>query len=1290
MGQGDVIAERFTLLELAGRGGMGEVWRARDAQGGGEVALKLMAWADRGTVERFEREAEVLARLDHPGIVRYVADGTDLAGARYLAMEWVGGRSLGALLDAGEGLSLGASVALVRAAAEAIGHAHARGIIHRDLKPDNLLLPDPADPAGVRIVDFGVAHTRAGARLTDSGIAIGTPSFMAPEQARGASDITPAADVFALGCLLFELATGVRAYDGAHAVAILAKLLLEDPPRARERRPELPLSLERALRHLMARAPEERPPDGAAAAALLAGLEGTSLAAPRAREDEQAESTVTLREHAIISVVLGRDSGLKGALEGGPGAPGATRLASLDMLEGVVARFRAALHRLADGSVLAHMSGHGFPTAQAARAARCAIALRDRWPGATLVLSTGPGEVGGGGVVGGVIDRASRLLEAHGRPGRIAVDGVTRRLLADRFALDVEGEGEGEVGFLPEGGGESQVEQRTPLVGRERELSQLGQLVAWSLDTPAAAAALITGAAGIGKSRLRHEVIARAVAGRQAEPLVLIGRGDPVAAGAWGLLRAPLRRLAGVDGSAGPALSRARVQGRFSTPLPSGADAAAIATFMAELVGVPFDARRDPALRAARRDPRLMADRVREAWLAWLEAELTRGPMVWVLEDLQWADVASVRLIGDALKRLSGRPFFVLAIARPGVRDAHPGLWRDQDLTTIALRPVPSTEAERMVRRALGPEAADDAVQSVVERGEGNPFFLEELVRSHAEGLALPDTVLATVQARLAGLSGDARRQLRAASVFGTRFSSGGVAALVGASPEVVGEGLAGLDARDIVRPARMADGTFGDDWVFEHDLVREAAYAMLPGEERARAHAAAGDWLRRSGRGDPMVLARHFELGGALQQAVSLYLAAARAQLDANDLPGAAATARRGLACADDSSGEERAWLRQTLAEALWWTGHFEGAVEASSAVAAEAQVGSPAWCRAAGLLADLLGQLSGALDPWVEQLCRLGETREAPSRELLMALCRLGYQLVMTSRTDEARRVDAAISRVEGLLDEVDLTARARIHSTRGLAALLAGDLGEATKEWEACVACDAEAGDARRVADVSVNLGFALMELGALDAAAACLEGAIAAARSLALELVEANARHNLGMVVARMGRTAEGRALEEQAVATFERGASARSLGAALVYLAQICLLDGDPEAGRAHATRAAEILEPFPPVRAGAWASLAAPELALGRPEAAVVAARRGMAILAQVGALIAGEPHLRATHARALEAAGHLDEAQAAWREAARVLQERADRISDPTLRASFLDAITDHRETLARARGAG
>lgn len=296
---GDVVGGRFRVESLAGSGGMGSVWRAIDQETGRRVALKLLHGRDPRDTARFVREAQLIAGLAHPGIVGHVADGQITETERYLVMEWLEGESLAERLDR-EPLTLAEVLAMGRRAAEALGAMHAHGVVHRDLKPSNLFL-EGNDPERVKIIDFGIARRSAGPDVTRAGVLLGTPGFIAPEQALGDPHVDARADVFALGCVLFKCVTGEGAFGTEDDLTILLRIVKGTAQRAREVKRQVPAEIDDLLAWMLAREPADRPRDASIVAAALARL-STIYGAGRPGDDP-LDDLVTTRSQAIDYVL---------------------------------------------------------------------------------------------------------------------------------------------------------------------------------------------------------------------------------------------------------------------------------------------------------------------------------------------------------------------------------------------------------------------------------------------------------------------------------------------------------------------------------------------------------------------------------------------------------------------------------------------------------------------------------------------------------------------------------------------------------------------------------------------------------------------------------------------------------------------------------------------------------------------------------------------------------------------------------------------------------------------------
>jgi serine/threonine protein kinase len=315
MKPGDVVADRFQVEVLAGSGGMGDVYRARDLGSGAAVALKILHGDEVHEHARFAREAEVLAGLHHPAVVAYIARGVTAAGEAYLAMEWLDGESLADRLKRGR-LSLAETMALASRLAEALAVAHRAGVVHRDLKPGNVMLAG-GDLERAKLVDFGIARVVDRTKLTETGATLGTIGYMAPEQARGGRDIDARADVFAFGAVLFRCLTGRTLFEGNDPVAILVKQATRDAPRLSEVLDGVPPPVDDFLARLLAKAPAERLGDAVVVLAELRKLGAWPAAPPLPVRSQAAPGAPVPAPPAAPSAPIGPGARPAGSLTGG-------------------------------------------------------------------------------------------------------------------------------------------------------------------------------------------------------------------------------------------------------------------------------------------------------------------------------------------------------------------------------------------------------------------------------------------------------------------------------------------------------------------------------------------------------------------------------------------------------------------------------------------------------------------------------------------------------------------------------------------------------------------------------------------------------------------------------------------------------------------------------------------------------------------------------------------------------------------------------------------------------------
>jgi tetratricopeptide (TPR) repeat protein len=1306
--------ERFRVEGEAIEGGMGLVYRAKDLKTGEHVALKVVAEPQGTQALRFQQEALVLAEITHPAIVRYLAHGSTNRGEQYLVMEWLEGETLDDRVRRGP-LRVSETLQLGRRVAEALAVAHKHGVIHRDIKPANVFLPG-GDASQAKVLDFGIARRlfdpQQNLRITSANAALGTPLYMAPEQARGASTIDGRADIFALGCVLFECLAGEPPFAGESPTAIMAKICLDDSVDVARQRPETPADLVALIARMLAKDPEQRPAKAAEVARALGAIAGrflsrdtasdlTAVYAPRT----PASSLVATGEQRMLAAILvsrphpgaaaraaaldpGRTADLAGIL--------AERLADSDLneaglvdLQGAIAPHGARVERLGGGSLVIALSGdqQATPLDQATQAARCALRLKAALPDASLGISTSRADLAGKLSLGDVIDQAGHLL--GGTPaGTIHIDGLTAHLLEPRF----------EIQALPEGAARLLFEKgireaprtlmgmQVPCFGRDREIDILEALWNEACDEPAARAMLMTAAAGGGKSRVRHEFCDRIQRhGRVFE--LLVGRGDPMRDSApFALLGPALLAAAGITGGEPEPVQRKRLTAHASRFLPTK-EALRTAAFLGEMAGLPFPDQDLLPLRAARQDPRLMADQMLMSWLEWLEAECDHHPVLLVLEDLHWGDTPSVNFVDAALRVLPEKPFMVLALARPEVDRRFPGVWKERSPQRINLAPLSPRTSQRMIEHVVG-KIPEESVRWIVERSQGNPFYLEELLRVVRDGgkvgddSNLPDTVLGMVQARFDIFGPDAKLVLRAGSIFGQTFRPAGVKALVDEDRRKdVDRWLEILNTREILFSRPTADLR---EYAFRHALLRQAAYEMLPPSEKRLGHLLAGKYLEQAGEHQGIVLADHFERAGEKPRAIHWLGVAAQQALDADDLVETIGRVERAvnLGAAD----EELCAMRIIESQARVWHGEY---VEAEKA-AGEALLSNEPKTRL-----QAMSSLFEALGPQAKYEKIARHVREIADRPAAPELlnpwldCMVNATAYLAAGGDNEIRgrtlalLEECKEQLEPVLVGRTETMRAHLERTQGRPARAVASVRRAAEHYE-------RIGHRRAACEARGNLGVTLLELGQLEEAEACVRQVLATAQKLDLKYMVGGSLVNLTNILAYEECSGEARATGEEAVKVTSAQNDRRFQGYAEAYLSVTEHLRCDYARAEHYASAAVTTWETVPSCRPFAIALLARALLAQGRQAEALRGARDAHAQLESLGVVDDGEATIRLALAECLIAAGDALAAEDVLDKASSRILASAEAIEDPAIRESFLNRIPEHRRILELARELG
>jgi serine/threonine protein kinase len=1301
---GTVVAQRFQIEAPAGEGGMSTVFRAHDWYTDQTVALKILR-RGRGhprEVERFQREVAWLEKLHHPGIVAYISHGRTPQGMLFLAMEWLDGEDLSRRLGRGP-LDVQQTLVLAARIADALGEAHRQEIVHRDIKPSNLLLRNDKIEQ-VTVLDFGIARDlNSTMSLTATGAVVGTPEYMAPEQARGSHEIGPSADVFSLGAVLYHCLTGRPPFTGQHVASRLAKLLFEPVQPPSVFRPDIPAPLEDLLMRMLDKDPSRRPGDAAALAREIAVLQ----AAPAHELAESARprpAALTTSEEWVMSVVV---ASMHSTID--QSAPTLEADTAVDLpapsstLHEELEAMGARVEWLADGSLVAVQAPAGNALEQVAQAARCALQIKQTWPMASVALSTGTAALLPHAAVGEVIDRAVAMVRqlvqtTRGATGNAAasaalprgviIDQASAALLDHRFELVHEDQATLLVAERTSADhSRPLLGKPTPCLGREQELRVLEAALDGCIEARAACAVRITAPPGVGKSRLRHEFVRR-IAERHAEALVLVGHGEPLSAGSpYALLGQALRRLCGIASGEARDVARDKLCGRMARHL-AAADAERIIEFLGELCNVPFPDQESPRLQAARRDPRVMHRQVQRAALNWLEAECAHAPIVLVLEDLQWGDALSIRLVDSALGELCARPLLVLALAHPEIDELFPAMWDHHNLHQIRLANLSRQASEALILQVLGADLAPATRARIVDQAGGNALHLEELIRAAAEGKgdSLPGTVLSMLQARLLRLDADARLLLRAASVFGETFWAGGAAELFGqGAAEDIGAIHDRLEAAEVIE--RQHHGRYPSEieYRFRHALMRDAAYSMLTGDDRKLGHRLAGHFLERVGEDDPMILAEHAQRGDELERAVRFYVAAALQSYDSNDDDATLARAEHGLAC--QAQGEALGTLHALIAQISFLRGQPAAALPRAAQALEHLPAGSLRWYKAFGtmfavasvlarrdVLADLLPAFLGS-EPAPDAR---GAYIEAAATQVVM--------LSAGARRDGALPVLEHIEAVIPAIAPSDLLSHAWARHSRAYYLHVLGDDPFAALQLEerACRGF-AEAGDLRSQVYAEVVRGLVQKELGLLDQAEHTLRGAHELAARLMEPFLIAYAGIYAAHFLADCGRSDDAEALLGQIPAwALEIPAL---LGHEPLIRGKIQWRRGLWDQAREALRAASESLKLMGGLELYALASLVTFLVERGDTNQARELAESGVAVLEQRGGGGFAEVPMLVATAVARDAAGDRAAAAQALAGALAAMATRAARIADDAIRTAYRSAEPDNARALVLAR---
>jgi class 3 adenylate cyclase/predicted Ser/Thr protein kinase len=867
----------YRILQKLGEGGMGIVYKAEDVVLQRPAAIKVLphhAVATEDAMARFVREAQAAASLSHPHIATVYEFG-EADGESFLAMEYIDGKTLAKLIDAGP-LPIEDAVRIASETADGLARAHEKGIIHRDIKPENIML---TREGAAKIMDFGLAEMRGHSRITKAGSTMGTVSYKSPEQARG-EKVDERTDVWSLGVVLFEALTGKLPFPGEYEAAVLYLVVHERPQSLKQLRPDVPAKLMLIVEKCLCKNPDERYRNGKELYEELSAFrkaleQGLAQPAPEREEEEAKEKRFEPERRPVTILFSALSTALQGTEETDPEFLTAGLNECFDGLTGIIRRYEGMTDRIVGDKLMAVFGAPVAHENDPERAVRCAHemmayinrynALEITHPSSKLALRIGihsgvviAGSVGtekgaGYSVVGDAINITAGIAEMA-EPGHILLSADVQKLVA--VLTDV-----GEQRPIPIRGKMQAInafEMRSLKAGVEpgRRAAGAGVFVgrAWEMklfeesigkvQSKAEVRLLIRGEAGVGKTRLKSELVARV---QKTGLSVCEGKCSSFEVNTpYYLWNTFLKSLLRVEMDTPEVEIRSRLHETVRI-LALDSDEPYLATLLSlryeEILLEVDEERKRRIFEAARR---------------LLKAYAARRPSVFLFEDLHWVDRFSQDLLEFVLKEEQIGPVLFVCLFRPEYPKAD---MLGKESVRIDLDRLASDEARQLMQSRLGVEAVPVELAELIEkRSEGNPFFIEEIIKTlldkgivglkkgkleiQAEKLeaGVPETLQGVILARIDQLEGKIREVLLDASVIGREFSKPVLEQVIQKKTDVMA-GLKKLEALELVLEREEAREL---EYLFKHYLIQEVAYNTLLAQKRKKLHGHIAEAIER------------------------------------------------------------------------------------------------------------------------------------------------------------------------------------------------------------------------------------------------------------------------------------------------------------------------------------------------------------------------------------------------------------------------------------------------------------
>jgi eukaryotic-like serine/threonine-protein kinase len=1253
----------FDITGVLGSGGMGIVYRGVGPEG--EAAVKvLMGAISPDAKSRFAREAAI--RIEHPNIIRVLAADVEREHMPYIAFEVLEGDSLEDVLRTrrlteSEAISVGVQ------ACRGLAFAHERGIVHRDLKPANLFLTKSGD---VKLLDFGIAAlTDRNTRITTSGVIMGTPSYLSPEQAKGEIDVDARADVWGLGAVLYHAVAGKPPFVGTSVLATIVAVIMQPLEPLSACAPQVSARFAKIIDRALFKAKDDRWATVQAMHDALSELEqpGDALGGGSRRSQRALSQTSDQR---VVAVLLAQGVRDQERLQFEIDSRGGTVLP-------IMGKRAVGLFGL--------RAWTGEEVQSAVEAGRAVLEFAER-----VAVTTGRAAKVGDSFSGAALASAEACCEAA--PAGLVLNRDAARALSGIYRLDEEAPGlfvlHGDrIDDLGAGNNETTAET---LVGRDAEFAMAKRAVRTAVEDQSAVTVLISGAAGMGKGRLCQMVMAELEDVADPRAITMFARARPhLSHTALSLFRSLLEhRLEnlGLDMESTLGQQQHAIHRMSIDAITDRKRASECADFLAELLGIQMP--ESPTLRAARSDPQLMADQLRRALRDYCAALLETHVLGIFAEDIQWADPESLRVLADIVEHSASQPLLVVTTARPEFDVESLDLFLVRDVVSIELLGLASFDVGRLAQTIAGRALSPALVRALHDRTGGNPLFVEQIVNALAqdgklddapEQLPLPLTVEAAVQSRLDQLSAEERDLLKSASILGRPFRYSELTAMGVVRAE---EHLPALVAKGILAQQRRDRTETEPEFRFKSSLISEVANRMIGDAQRIELHKNAASYLASLTNPDPEEVARHYEAANILRRAAMHY---AVATLKAS----AQGDSRRVARCGQKAIqlGCPRRLLFDVylaFAESF----QFLGRTQEELAVLKEANKVAANEVQRARVLTEQVRwhthnrELSRALEM---AEAAVEAARASGSDEVLApALGRRAVALINAGRLTEAGEV---MAETELVAASCKTRIRALAAAWRGQLDGAQGDLGSRTDAFAVARDLYAETGDVRRAAGAAVNQADGYNRLGCFAEAEMALVEALDGCRTVGNRPMEGYALLNLGYSLAMLDRLEEAQQKLEAAHKIAMAIGDRRLTMYTMVYQARVAM-----QANRASPDLAESLVSIADEAQTLALWGIVVSALTVAarmwldfsNPRRSVMLSSRAMGVLDRVGGVEEGEAEAYLVHAAALGANERWEEAASVRERGASRVFQIAEGIKDPELRDMFLRRVPAHRELVS------